>query len=483
MIDEYTQDLEKTGRHLFPLYLGLLVVAPIPLGANRPWAWSILSLIAFLMITYYCLNYARGKVRQPEFSLSVKISTACLLLWIMYQVLLILPLPIQLVEWLSPERIGMLYSNSFEAYNASASSLSFDRSLALNEIIKNIFYVCMFLFTLLLVNSKNRLRGLLITLVVAGVIQSAWGFTLALHEQGGISNGMESAIRGTFVNKNHFGGFMNMCIAAVIGLMIAVGVREKRRIHRDNVPHHWQSRLLDWRVYLMFYAGIMVVALLFSQSRGAWFSFFMMMLTGALLLSILHIRIVNFVKENKLPFIVLLIMVVIAGVDTMLNRVEDINQDIVLRQDIWNNSLAIFKDFWLTGVGGGNYKLIYPLYHDGLMEKAVYHAHNDYLELVTEQGVIGFGLIGMAILIAFKNAWNYMRKNHPIRKKAYAIASVMAMTSMLVHAFLDFNFQITSNALLFFVFMGIATLQRSAAIHSERRDIAWDDEVFAKNGQ
>ena len=84
-MENYNIDLEKTSRKLFPLLLIILVIAPLPLGANRPWAWSTLATASFLMLSVYCIQFARGRVRAPVFSKEIKIVALTLLLWLIYQ--------------------------------------------------------------------------------------------------------------------------------------------------------------------------------------------------------------------------------------------------------------------------------------------------------------------------------------------------------------------------------------------------------------
>jgi hypothetical protein len=50
-------------RHLFAAYLALLVLAPIPLGGNRPWAWALLELWVFILAIVWLFGYLRGKHR------------------------------------------------------------------------------------------------------------------------------------------------------------------------------------------------------------------------------------------------------------------------------------------------------------------------------------------------------------------------------------------------------------------------------------
>lgn len=482
VMNDYVDDLEKTGRGLFPYYLALLVIAPFPLGSNRPWAWSILAIAAFLLLSIYCIQYAKSRVRVPELTRTTKFAALCLVLWLAYHLVMVFPLPPQVIELVSPLGKILGYVPSVSS-DSALYSISIDKTSTLIDFVKSSLYVTIFLLTILLVKSKDRLRNLLVAIVITGVLQAVIGLTVAMTSHDVVEEALKNVARGTFVNRNHFAGFLNLAIAASFGLLLAVGLREKRRIHRDRARHHWQSRMLDWRIYMVFYSGIMIFALIFSQSRGAWFAFVTMLVLGFVLLSTQKVKFKELLSHYKLPLFVLLIFIIAAGAETMMNRMTDVDDHWALRFDIWSNSFQIVKDFWVTGVGAGNFQYIYPLYDSGAMQKAVMHAHNDYLEILVEQGVIGFSLLGIVIFIAFKNAVLAIKHQNSLRKNSFAIASLMALSSLLVHAFVDFNFQVPSNAMYFFVFLGIASVQRGASIHIEARDIAWEESLFNSQDQ
>ena len=71
----------------------MLVWAPIPLGSNRAWAWSLLEVAACGLLALWLGCYALGKVTFTEPFRRAKWFFALLGLWLLYQVFFILPLP------------------------------------------------------------------------------------------------------------------------------------------------------------------------------------------------------------------------------------------------------------------------------------------------------------------------------------------------------------------------------------------------------
>jgi O-antigen ligase len=88
--------------------------------------------------------------------------------------------------------------------------------------------------------------------------------------------------------------------------------------------------------------------------------------------------------------------------------------DMTLSQDgrerIWQQSLEIFRDNWMTGTGSGTFSSAYALYEDPSLVTGVYvnHAHNEYLQIAVETGLAGCLLMAVTLIlwgIASYRAW------------------------------------------------------------------------------
>jgi len=477
----YDIDLEKIGRNIFPFYLTILFIAPIPFGSNRPWAWAILAIISCLLLFIYLWNYARQNIRPPELTSDIKITFVLLFFWLLYQVFQLVPLPIEILQTLSP-RTFHIKQAAFGIEEVTHIPLSFDISTGLHSIYKTVLYISIFVLTICLVQSRDRLRSLILTIVFMGVAQAVLGMSTVFIEENVLavseSKNILNVVTGTFINRNHFGGFMNLSIAAALALLLASGLKEKRKIHREKLTHHWQSRVLDWRVYLIPYLGFMVVALIFSESRGAMFSCVMMLLIMFFCFLYMKIGIDDIYNSFKFPIWLLGFAIVLSGAEILSERFTMLDEDMVIRMAHWKNSILIIKDFTFFGVGSGSFQHIYPLYDTGVDKHRLLHAHNDYLELLVEQGIVGFSFLALIVIISIKNAFQAVKKFSNLHQSAFAIASLIAICGFLIHSTMDFNFQIPSNAIYFFVFLAIALLQGMESIHVESRDTVWDEEAF-----
>lgn len=127
------------------------------------------------------------------------------------------------------------------------------------------------------------------------------------------------------------------------------------------------------------------------------------------------------------------------------------------RVEMLHDSLRIFHDHPVLGTGLGTLQEVFPRYetlYDGLV---VNHSHNDYAEALAETGVVG-GLCGLAFLVLlFGKSWNILAEEKDSRSFAYHVGALVACFGLLVHATVDFNFHIPSNALIFLLQSVLAT--------------------------
>ena len=127
------------------------------------------------------------------------------------------------------------------------------------------------------------------------------------------------------------------------------------------------------------------------------------------------------------------------------------------RVSMLHGTWHIFLDHPVLGTGLGTLQQIYPRYetvYDGLL---VNHTHNDYAEALAETGVIGGICFASFLIVLFWNGWKILAADSDARNLAYHAGALIACLGLLVHAFVDFNFHIPSNALLFLLKAALAT--------------------------
>jgi O-antigen ligase len=124
------------------------------------------------------------------------------------------------------------------------------------------------------------------------------------------------------------------------------------------------------------------------------------------------------------------------------------------------DSLRMWRDHPVLGVGLGDFATAYPRYQTFPSELWIDHAHNDYAEAVAETGLVGALLILLALVFFLRLAFRDW--GQPFRSQAswVRLGAAIGCCGLLVHSFLDFNLHIPANAAWFAVLAGIATTER-----------------------
>jgi O-antigen ligase len=91
----------------------------------------------------------------------------------------------------------------------------------------------------------------------------------------------------------------------------------------------------------------------------------------------------------------------------------------------------------------------------------VEYSHNDYLQILTDSGIVGGVIALWFIVLLFRAVGRAMKSTDPVLR-SFALAGGAAIVSVLIHSLFDFNLQIPSNVLLFLVLT--AVISRMAAI-------------------
>jgi O-antigen ligase len=107
-------------------------------------------------------------------------------------------------------------------------------------------------------------------------------------------------------------------------------------------------------------------------------------------------------------------------------------------------------------LGTGTFASVYPVYETINFEGMVLvHAHNDYLEYLSEWGLVGFLLLAGAVLYIAVDSFRTWSKRRNPEIKGLALGGIIAVFIMLIHSLTDFNLHIPANRLLFSVVLAL----------------------------
>jgi len=447
-------------RPLFFAYLALLIWLPLPLGTNRAWAWSLMEVWILALAIVWLIQYCRGKVDfNRPFARAWPVTT-CLLVTTLWVIVQSLPLPTGLLGLLSPQSLEI------HAVTQSYPSLSLDVHATRVSALKSLAYFLLFCLTLLLVNDKPRVKLLALTLILSGVLQAAYGSLMTLS---GLEYGFFiekehylDVATGTFVNRNHLAGYLEMCLAVGIGLMVAELSEDTAANWRDRVRRVLQT-LLSNKARVRLGLVIMVIGLVLTHSRMGNTAFFVSMtLTGLFyLFFVRRITRGSVIFFASLLIIDLLIVGNFFGIEKVAQRLQETTIDTEGRDELARDTLMIVRDFPVTGTGAGSFYSTYPMYNSGQVQPAFYrHAHNDYLQFASEFGLVASALLGFCVLASLWQAIRAQLKRRDRLMQGMGFAATMGIVALLIHSAVDFNLQIPANAATFVVLLALAWICR-----------------------
>jgi O-antigen ligase len=116
----------------------------------------------------------------------------------------------------------------------------------------------------------------------------------------------------------------------------------------------------------------------------------------------------------------------------------------------------MFRDHPIAGVGLSGYWIGITAYHDASGTLTPQEAHNEYLELLSSGGVIGFALGIWFAVAVFKRVRRNLKSSSK-QQRALALAATLAIAGVAVHSFFDFGLHMLVNALIFVAVIAIAT--------------------------
>jgi O-antigen ligase len=205
----------------------------------------------------------------------------------------------------------------------------------------------------------------------------------------------------------------------------------------------------------------MAISLILSKSRGGIFSFVVSLAFFCLLLS--------WGRGNRhrsswaIGFFLLVVILYVfwIGLDPIIQKFVETKETLPARTLVWRDTLRLIRDFPICGTGLGSYGLTYTLYKKSYTGPLFYtHAHNDYLELAAETGLVGLVLVIYSIIAFYRQAWACLRLSSstadPLRY-FLTIGCLSGVFAILVHALTEFNLQIPANAFYFSFALGLST--------------------------
>jgi O-antigen ligase len=340
-------------------------------------------------------------------------------------------------------------------------TLSFDpyaTRIALMQLAALSIY---FAAALAFVDSPRRLRLVARLVVIFGFLLAVYGLMQHFVNPRTIfwvREPRQAEPFGPYINRHHFAGYMELTLAMPLGLLFAGAVA------RERVALY------------AFASAIMAVALVMTNSRGGIISMVCEIMFLAVVAAV-ALRRRGRGEEGRdkssrtraalasvgLGFALIVAVffgVLYFGGEEALGRfVGTVNSadPTTGRAHFWRGALGVIEDHPLLGAGLGAFSAVYPRYDTGNGAYRLEQAHNDYLQILSDAGVVG-GLLGLAFIAVL--FWTALRRmqSHDRFRRGVALGALAGCAGVLVHSFFDFTLHTTANGLLFLVLAALATV-------------------------
>ena len=451
-------------RALYVGLLGLLVWAPLPLASNRFWSLSLLQAWVAVLFVLWLILRLRQSLDQsaPSPTIINHNRDMIILFWLipLWSLIQLIALPPSWREVLG----AMPYPDTTDWH-----PLSIDAGATLFQAMESAAYAMFFTLALSLINTPARLQRTCELLVVCGVLQASYGVMVTLGGKNYDLFGIlyrpqqSGSASGTFANRNHLAGYLEMCLAIGVGLLLT-------HMIQNNDPYTgWRamlrrflSTLMSGKARLRIFLALMVVALVLTHSRMGNSAFFASLGISAVIGLFLYSRhkrsTAMVILFGSLIAIDSLILGAWFGLDKLAARLEQTTMEREERTYVFTAALDLLKEAPVTGIGAGAFSSTFDAFKSGQVFFDYDETHNDYLQIAIEYGVIGSLLFGLIVIHAFRLAITAQRSRHTAILKGAGFAAMMGIISLMIHSWVDFNLQIPANALMFTLLCAFACI-------------------------
>ncbi|WP_342245236.1 O-antigen ligase family protein [Pseudomonas sp. OTU5201] len=456
-----SQPTSRLEGFLIAAILFVLVWLPLPLGSNRDWAVGLFILLMGSLGCIWAIGQLRGAVVRGARNNAIKTALPLLALLLLTQAWVA-------VQWLA--------------------GLTVDEGSTFQYLMLGLAYCLLFFLVVSLFHTRKRLNLLLGTLVVSGTLQAFFGAFMTLSNVEWLLAVPKSSYlgdaTGTFVNRNHLAGYLEMTLACGIGLLLAL---------RDGRPFSWvnlMELLLGPKARLRLALVVMVIALVMTHSRMGNTAFFasLLLVGGLFVLVEKQHRLRNGLVLASIILIDVLVVSQYFGLERLKDRVLDtrlddvvVNGEVVqqaneVRDDVFSYALQLLQERPIVGQGAGSFEAVFPKYPGEDVRIHFDHAHNDYIQFAVEFGLLGSLPLAGFVLLALWHAFKALWRRESVYRRGVGFGAAMGIIALLIHSTTDFNLQIPANAATLVVVCAIAVLAGNQVVprkHAEQAQHAY----------
>lgn len=469
---------QQAERGLLGLFILSLVWLPLPLGSNRQWPMALYVALVWVLLALTGLLRLFGSERPPDRTAPVRTGSG----WGAH---LALSLLVLFTAWCA-----------FQLSPWGYTEAPHDTRLM---VLRSLGYVGMFWLVLLLVTSDRRRTALLSGMMIAGVVQAM--IAIVLYSSDGRYTLMDESFvqglraTGTFAGPDALANYLLFTLSAGVAVMLSqMGTPGPHPSRRRRRLHGALEFMLSTKMVVRLMLIIMVIALVLTRSRlgnGAFFVALMLMTLWIVGRSP-QLRRPAAILAASLLVIDLIVIGQWVGLSKVIERMHATELALQAEQEAaasavaagmagsaasaaqkpptapqyreetlqerirpLRDAMAMIEERPWTGFGAGAFYSAFTRYKVESTKLFYDHAHSDYVEIVTDTGLIGLSLLGALVLLSAGRTVQLMKDRQGPHVRGVAAGCGMGIVCALLHATLDLNLQINANAAMLTVLLAV----------------------------
>jgi O-antigen ligase len=377
----------------------------------------------------------------------------------------LLPLPLAWLAVVSPHTLSLLANVDFE-YGAGlvrTHSLSIDPSSTAVALGLYLSFAVL-LLGLMRVMASDHLRRMVEALTIAGALLALAGIVQMPLYAGKVLGLWQveagASPFGPFVNKNHFAGWMLMALPLTVALLCA-GLQQGTRGLRPGLRYRvlWLSSPQANRLILIAAAAaLMALSLVFTMSRSGMSALAVSLVLTAWL--VCH----GFAARSRRAAIVTYLFVLATatmawvGTDVIVQRFSHTNwSELNNRLGAWVDALGVWSAFPFAGTGLNTYAVAARFYQHHDLDQFFGQAHNDYLQVLAEGGLLVALPVAVCVLLFVRDACRRGREDQRSTTAWWLRrGAATGLIAIGLQESVEFSLQMPGNAVLFAVLWAIA---------------------------
>lgn len=487
---------------IFWALTGVVCLAPLPLASNRPLPWSVLALAVGLLL------FAWGVMRLLEPQLEAAADRRRKLRekaeddesegkhrhrrrrrsgfdageWPLakYSLVFILGFTL-LTAWYWLQTSGLSSPLAHPAWQEASLSLgenlggaiSIEPTAGLTLLMKIMSYGGIFIMALYFGRDRHRARLMFVSIALVsalyatyGLIEHFGGFRLVLWFP---KTEYPQSVTSTFINRNSYATFAGIGVLAALGPIL----HEIRRLTIGKLTPLRLMQAMSEEGSPVFYLLLVSIvlnmsALVLTGSRAGFASAaFGLFIFLVMTLALRDIGLRHFIALLVASISIVFGFVALGGsnlIDRMTNEARE------ARVDLFDVGRLAASEHPLTGQGLASFSAAFNRANDGA---AIYpsswvdFAHNSYLELVVEGGMIG--LIGSLALVGLMIGLMLQGVFTRARGTSFVVTGIACAALVGAHAMVDFSIQMPAVAATFLFLVGAASGQALPSSRTSNR--------------